>query len=484
MFSLLLALQVLAELPRSTPVVPAHLAASACTVTVPAGGLQAALNSAKAPAVLCLVGTHSGAFTLPARADTGWVVVRSLVKVVPPGQRMRPTLALPAAKILSASGASNAALKTAPKAARWYLAELEFSSATAKQITAGIVSIVAPPDSLSWATDIVLDRVYIHGLPTQNVSRCLLLEGKAVTVINSWLDECHGKGYDSQAIASWSGMGPFLIENNYLAGAGENVLFGGAQPRFRTVPSDITFRRNHVQTPPSWKTTWTKKNVFETKAVRRLLVEANVFDGSWPDAQVGYAILVKSSNQKQSSGLPGRCTWCGTYDATFRKNLIVNAAGAFQPNGQGGGLPIDSVTDRVVYSQNYAEITGQLPWGYETRGTMILSGIKNLTMQHNTTVTPAGRGADYTTGTGASLPVNWTLTDNVGIKGQYMTLNCRTATCAPGLFRTGNLVVGSPSSAAPSGFAFVPTLTSALATGAGVLRVTVENATVGVVVAR
>ena len=44
-------------------------------------------------------------------------------------------------------------------------------------------------------------------------------------------------GFDSQAINGWTGPGPLLIENNYLEGAGENVIFGGADPSVdRTAP--------------------------------------------------------------------------------------------------------------------------------------------------------------------------------------------------------------------------------------------------------
>ena len=43
----------------------------------------------------------------------------------------------------------------------------------------------------------------------------------------------------------WNGPGPFLIENNYLEAAGENVMFGGSDPSIANlVPSNITIRRN------------------------------------------------------------------------------------------------------------------------------------------------------------------------------------------------------------------------------------------------
>ncbi len=47
---------------------------------------------------------------------------------------------------------------------------------------------------------------------------------------------------------------PFKIVNNYLEGAGENVLFGGPIPRSRIwFRPDIEIRRNHIAKPLTWK---------------------------------------------------------------------------------------------------------------------------------------------------------------------------------------------------------------------------------------
>src|SRR5690606_1392183 len=43
---------------------------------------------------------------------------------------------------------------------------------------------------------LVLDRVYIHGTPTLNFQRCLGLNSASTAIIDSWLSECHGKGFD------------------------------------------------------------------------------------------------------------------------------------------------------------------------------------------------------------------------------------------------------------------------------------------------
>src|SRR5690606_10819717 len=106
---------------------------------------------------------------------------------------------------------------------------------------------------------------YIHGTPTIQLIRCIQLNSASTAIIDSWISDCHAKGFDSQAIVGWNGPGPFKIVNNYLEGAGENVMFGGATPAIAgLVPSDIEFRLNHVYKPVEWyhSQRWTVKNLF------------------------------------------------------------------------------------------------------------------------------------------------------------------------------------------------------------------------------
>ena len=45
-----------------------------------------------------------------------------------------------------------------------------------------------------------------------------------------------------------------MIENNYLEAAGENVMFGGADPAIPGLVADgITFRRNYLSRPMAWR---------------------------------------------------------------------------------------------------------------------------------------------------------------------------------------------------------------------------------------
>ena len=84
--------------------------------------------------------------------------------------------------------------------------------------------------------------------------RGIAMNSRHTAVIDSYLSDFKEVGADSQAIAGWNGAGPFRIANNYLEAAGENVMFGGADPTIRDlVPADIEIRRNHFAKPLRWK---------------------------------------------------------------------------------------------------------------------------------------------------------------------------------------------------------------------------------------
>lgn len=465
-----------AELPRSVPTWPAGLASAACTDTVSGNAWQAAVNTATAGDVLCFSGVYLGTITLPNRPDSGWVVLRSLVSPVAPGTRVRPSDAQYLASIVATG--TNAAIISDPKAHGWYLRELEVSTdPTLATLTIALIDLQTPPTVSGFARDLVFDRVYAHGWPARELRRCVSLQSASTAIINSWLDDCHEKGSDSQAIAGWSGPGPFLIENNHLAGSTETVMFGGADPKFAGVhPCDITMRRNHVYSPLAWKGVWTKKHLLELKNACRLLIERNVFDGSYLSAQ-GHALNFKSTNQGGTAAHRDQ----STRDVTVRWNLIVNSAGALSLNGKGGNVNTDSVTRRVVFYENYADSLGGA-YGLETRGVMILSGARDVHMIRNVWLAPPGQvnsytGSDFST---SNTATHLTIDGDVLTRGKYLLSGCWTAVCTPGLSMRAALIGSGTVPALFTGQ--YPDLTAALAAGYGVSRATIDAAVAGVVI--
>lgn len=384
----------LPALPRDT-VATVYPVVRGRTIMVRAGdNLQSALNSAQRgdEVVLQAGATFAGTYTLPAKpgsAADGWILVRSdRQSALPPfGTRVAPSHAALMPRVQSTT--SGAALQTASGASGWWVTGIEFTIAPSFSSTNyGLVLLgdgSNKQNSLALVpSDLVLDRVYVHAHDNVGTSRCVAMNSARSAVVNSYLDHCHLKGFDSQAIAGWNGPGPFKIENNALLGAGENIIWGGSDPAINgLIPSDITVRRNHLYTPLSWRGAWTKKNLFETKNVQRLLVEENVFDGSWTDAQVGYAFVLKSANQS------GRCGWCASRDITIRYNLVRNAGAGFNLTGREGSNPhpVGELMTRVLIEHNVLENIAVGPYDGDGRLVQLLQNLSHLTIRNNTMTT-------------------------------------------------------------------------------------------------
>jgi hypothetical protein len=367
------------ELPR-TYLNFSYPAKTGQTILVPPGGsLQTALNNAQRgdEIVLTAGATYSGNFVLPTKSGTsanGWIVIRSDKSGQLPsiGTRVTKSHASLMAKIVTPN--TDGAIKTSGATSGWWLVGLEVTvsaSLTAQQY--GIVMLGqsgSPQTSLSSApSDIVLDRMYIHGQTTTNLSRCVALNSARTQVSDSYIVECHGKDFDSQAIAGWNGPGPFKIVNNTLIGAGENVIFGGANPAIANlVPSDIEIRGNYLYTPIAWKGVWQKKNLLEFKNVARVLVEGNVMEGSWTDGQTGWAIIVRDDG----------CSWCYSRDVTIRRNLIRKA-------GAGINLanPLGKGTTRILVSENVLDSLATDGYSGDRRGFQLLGGVTGVTLERN-----------------------------------------------------------------------------------------------------
>src|SRR2546429_1222426 len=230
--------------------------------SVPAGGdLQSALNSAQpGDAIVLQAGaSYTGNFTLPVTSGSGWIYIQSsaLSSLPAAGTRVGPGQASLMPKIVSPNTAP--AISTAAGAHHFRFVGVEITTtwASTSATNYGLVALEAPGGNTSLAqvpTDIVFDRCYIHGTPTGNIRRGILMNSARTAVVDSYLSDHHEVGADSQAIAGWNGPGPFKIVNNYLEGAGENVLFGGADPGISNlVPSDIEIRKNYLVKPLSWR---------------------------------------------------------------------------------------------------------------------------------------------------------------------------------------------------------------------------------------
>ena len=188
-----------------------------------------------------------------------------------------------------------------------------------------------------------------------------------------------------------------------VSGATEYRVYGrggGSESMYWTVAGTEFTDRGSAGTaeavPTSGETYWVVKNVFELKNARNVVVEQNLFENHWQQAQAGYAIVFTPRN----SG--GACTWCGVDNVTFRSNIVRNVAAGINLLGYDiPSRPTRQTTDVTVEQNLFYGITTALGGN----GWFLLIGDepRNVTVEHNT-IDFDGTTAVYAYGGTATVP--------------------------------------------------------------------------------
>ena len=429
-------------------------------IRVPAGGdLQAALNRAQpGDSILLAPGAeYVGTFVLPARRDTSeaFITIRTDGPGLPgPGVRTGPDYAGKLAVIRSDGVAS--ALRTAAGTHHWRIENVEFA---ANQKGEGEIVALGSggrdqrlPGDVPH--DIVFDRVYIHGDPEVGQRRGIGLNSASTTIVNSYIADIKAAGTEAQAICGWNGPGPFTIENNYLEAAGENVMFGGSDPWIEgLVPSDIAVRGNHFSRPVAWRSEpWTVKNLFELKNARRVVIDGNLFEHHWPQAQSGYAIVFTPRNQQ------GRAPWSVVADVAFTNNVVRRVSGGLNISGRDDERPSERTTGITIENNLFLDVGGE--WGGPGDFLQIGNGPAEVRVARNTVLQSGRALIVYGSRHGREVP-GFVFTGNVirhnryGIFGESAgTGNAAIEAYLPGAVIENNVFFGGARRDYPAGNRF------------------------------
>jgi hypothetical protein len=389
---------------------------------VPAGGdLQAAIDRARPGDVILLEpgATYVGNFTLPPISGSRFITIRSAAEPsrFPAQGRVRPEHAAWMPTLRSPNGAP--AVATRPGAQRWRLQWLAFEAnagGAGDIITLGDGS-AAQRDLADVPRDLILDGLIIRGDAIRGQKRGIALNSASTIIRNSDIRGIMAVGQDSQAICGWNGPGPYLIENNYLEAAGENVMFGGADPFISDlVPGDIVLRGNYVTKPLTWRapgTRWTVKNLFELKNAERVLVEHNVFEHNWGAAQPGYAIVLTPMNEE------GRAPWTVVSDVTFRRNIVRHVAAAVNILGYDYRHPSRQTRGILIQHNLFYDVSGSR-WGGDGRFLLVGDEPEDIVVDHNTIIQTGSVLHMYGSRDGRPRPIrNLRLTNNVALHNAF-----------------------------------------------------------------
>ena len=225
--------------------------------------------------------------------------------------------------------------------------------------------------------NIQIDHIYIHADPVYGAKRGIAVNGKAITVSDSYISNIVSTWQDSQAICGWNGPGPITIVNNYLEAGAENIMFGGSPTSMpNIVPSNITVRGNYLYKPPSWHgTSYVMKNLFELKNGRNVLVENNIMDGVWGYMSNRTALVFTPRTEG------GLVPWAAVDTITIRYNIIRNADRIANVVGQDDQNWLGTGTN-FVFQNNVMEKLNDI-------GFMVQQA-SNLRIDHNTIIANVG----------------------------------------------------------------------------------------------
>ncbi len=431
------------------------------TITVgPGQSVQAAIDAARAGDTILLTpgAVYEGGLILRTKSGSDYITIRSAApdSALPgPNTRITPAWASQLPKIQGGT-AGLPAIMTERGAHHWRLLALELVDTWPYGDILALGDGSAAQTSLAdVAHDLIVDRVYIHGVSGQQQKRGIALNSASTTIVNSYISDIRLANGDSQAIAGWNGPGPYTIVNNFLEATGENLLLGGSDPAIsQLVPSDIVFRGNTVTKRPEWRWQgYTVKNLIEFKNAQRVTIDGNVLEYNWSGGQSGHAIVLTPRNQD------GAAPWSVVQHITITNNVIRHVSGVLNILGTDYHYSSRPLTD-VTFRNNLVVDLSAANWG--GAGQLLLtSGGNNIRLDHNTVFTD-GTSVVYADGNAVSgfrftnniIPDNAWAVMGAGASEGRGTLSA----FFPDAVFVGNVIIGAQPTLYPAGNYFPPTV--------------------------
>ena len=331
-------------------------------------------------------------------------------------------------------------LEFAPKAGSFVSTLIQFGDTEA--------SAAAVPHHL------IVDRCYVHGDARIGSRRGIALNARDAAVIDSYVSDFKEVGADSQAISGWNGPGPLKIANNYLEAAGENIMFGGADPKIQDlVPSDIEIVRNHLAKPLRWRkgdpsfegVEWTVKNLFELKNARRVTSTATCSNTT------GRRRRMASRSCSRFATRTGRRRGPPIEDVTFSNNLVRHIAAGINMLGRDDNNPSQQAKRIAVRNNLFLDVGGA--WGHG-RLFQLLDGVSGVTIDHNTAFQTGGIlfGGDHAPHPGFVFQNNVVMFKENGVTGSSTGegLDTLKRYFPDAAFRR-NVIIGGPAGRYPAG---------------------------------
>jgi hypothetical protein len=210
------------------------------------------------------------------------------------------------------------------------------------------------------------------------------------------------------------GRGSVTLTWNPVAGATRYRIYRNTKPGTRTdyleatSPSFVDVGSKQMLSgaiPGAAK--WTVKNLFELKNARNVVVDGNLMEYCWTDAQNGYAVLFTPRNSD------GGAPWTRVENVTFTNNIVRHAPGGINILGRDYIYPSEQTKNIVIRNNLFDDLTSN--WGDNLAWLLLGNGADGVTADHNTIV---HAGASLVLA--YALPTtNFVYTHNMGRNNDY-----------------------------------------------------------------
>jgi hypothetical protein len=346
-----------------------------------------------------------GHFTIPAIAcplnNYVWIVPSALANLPPEGTRISPCYAgvssLPGRPAFPCPTTAGNFLPVTPPN---YMAQVvtntsapvfQFTAGTSgiriigleitRQAGTGFVSTLIGLANLGNVSNIIFDRVWMHGDENQDETENAIPTSATsyVALIDSYFNNFYcisvtGSCVDSHVVSGGLNATNFVTDtgikavNNFLEAAGENFYMGGGSSNIN--PQDIEFRLNYSWKPLTWNPSdpsynggvgghaLVVKNIFEFKTANRALIEGNYFFNIWGGfTQSGTIFQIGAKNQ--ALGPINACPICAVTNVTIRYNSggTANSVGAFSLAKNDNGVTA-AAQNSISVHDNYFDNLG------------------------------------------------------------------------------------------------------------------------------
>ena len=370
-----------------------------------------------APGTQCI-----GGYSLPPRAGTGWIVVRSAApdsQLPPEGVRVTTTTYPAVMPVISAlanyQNALGSAIYATSPTSNWRFVGLQFTAQPGVH------------ESLIWLTQgsashMIFDRDIFNSVNTSLMG--IIANGNQTVIANCSITTIN-TGTNAVAIEMSMAQG-LTIDNNYIDAPGISVFSeeDGIAGASGAEASDISITHNFFQWDKTYINNSITRQQLEFKAGRRILIDGNIFSSEWTTGQTGSftnAMIFTPRNGVAQADFNNQIA-----DVTITNNLIYDVPGGINVYGSQNTIVVTDVpaAQRFLIRNNllydisgFKGATGRSVWGSPF---FFGEAIEDIVVDHNTAFDARGNGPwmlEWQGNPGAGLK----LTNN--ILGQNYTNN-------------------------------------------------------------